>query len=168
MQSSAGWIGAGVLLAGLWWFSAALYAGLPQRIPGHFGFDGGVTRWASREEFWWLPAVATGLALLVFGLTRLAFRYPAILNLPQKELFLSLPEEQRNKVVRGLDFHLALLMGLVCALFGYLQWKTYLVALGAAKGLGWEIWLFLAAVFLLIAWMYWDTNHRLRQIQRTL
>ncbi len=168
MPSSAGWVWVGVLLAGLWGFAVVLYPGLPERIPGHFGLDGSVTRWVSRSGFWWLPAVATGLALLVFGLTRLAFRYPEILNLPQKELFLSLPEHLKHKVTRGLDLHLALLTGYICALFSYLQWGTYLVALGAAKGLGWEIWLFFAVLPLLIGWMIWDTNRRLRQIQRTL
>lgn len=168
MASSAGWVWAGVLLAGLWWFAVALYPGLPQRIPGHFGLDGGVTRWISRAGFWWLPVVATGLALLVFGLTRLAFRHPEILNLPQKELFLSLPKHLQHKLMRRLDFHLALLTGFICVLFGYLQWNTYLVALGAATGLGWGIWLFFAAILLWLGWMIWDTNRRLRQIQRTL
>ncbi|GIW27465.1 MAG: hypothetical protein KatS3mg070_0828 [Meiothermus sp.] len=168
MKSRAGWVWVGALLAGLWWLTAMLYPRLPDRIPGHFGPRGDVTRWADRVEFWWIPVVATGLVLLVFALTRLAFRYPEILNLPQKERFLSLPEYLRHKLVRVLDFYLAFLTGYLCVLFGYLQWNTYLVALGAAKGLGWEIWLFFAIVPLLIGWMIWDTNRRLRLVQRTL
>ncbi|MGK0618181.1 DUF1648 domain-containing protein [Meiothermus cerbereus] len=168
MKSSTGWIWVGFLLAGFWYLTAATYPNLPERIPGHFGFDGGVTRWADRSEFWALPAVASGVALLFFVLTRLAFKYPELLNLPNKKLFLSLAQPKQLMVMRRLDSHLAILTGWACIYLAYTQWKVYQVAAGITPSLGGASWLGLAVLALLLGWMIRDINQVLRRVQRTL
>lgn len=152
-----------LLVVGLWVLTAALYPLLPERIPGHYGLDGRVTRFDGREGFWFTPALVTFLVAVGFGLTRLAFANPDLLNLPQKEKFLELPLPGQRRVLSRLDAQLAFLFGLMVLAFGYLQWTSYRVATGQQAGLTGEFWTFPLAVLVLIGWMVWDIGRTVRQ-----
>ncbi|WP_276954929.1 DUF1648 domain-containing protein [Allomeiothermus silvanus] len=157
------WVLTGLLLIGVWVFSAIVYPQLPERIPAHFGGYGQVTRMDSRESFWFLPALVTFLVAAGFGLSRLVFAHPKLLNLPQKEKFLELPPPKQRRVLARLDAWIALLYGLLVLAFGYLQWTSYRVATGQQAGLPVEVWIFPLAVLALIGWMVWDIGRTVRQ-----
>ena len=50
---------------------AALYARLPDQVPLHWGIDGAVNRYGSKNELWLLAALGPGTALLLQFLPRL-------------------------------------------------------------------------------------------------
>lgn len=151
-----------LLLIGLWVFSAIVYPQLPERIPGHFGGYGQVTRMDSRESFWFLPALVTFLVAVGFGLSRLVFAHPKLLNLPQKEKFLELSPPKQRRVLARLDAWIALLYGLLVLGLGYLQWTIYRVATGGQAGLPVGFWIFPLAVLTWVSWMIWDTARTAR------
>lgn len=157
------WVLAALLVVGLWVLSAALYPFLPDRIPGHYGLDGRVTRYDPPEMFWFVPVLVSFLVGLGFGLTRLAFRDYRLLNLPNKPGFLALPPSKQQRVLARLDAQLAFLFGLMVLAFGYLQWTSYRVATGQQAGLPVEVWIFPLAVLALIGWMVWDIGRTVRQ-----
>jgi uncharacterized membrane protein len=88
-----------VLLPGLLTYAVVTrYPSLPARIPVHFGVGGRPDRWGPKSEIFIFVAVAWGLTILFYVLTRnlprLA-RNPRTLNIPRKEEFLKLsPEKQ--------------------------------------------------------------------------
>ena len=50
---------------------AALYARLPDQVPLHWGIDGAINRYGSKNELWLLAALGPGTALLLQFLPRL-------------------------------------------------------------------------------------------------
>ena len=80
-----------VVLGILYWITyAALYGAerLPGRVPTHFDISGQPNAWGSPQILWLLPAVGTGLYLLMTGLAALRFtRY----NLPVNVTGANLP-----------------------------------------------------------------------------
>lgn len=56
----------------------AVWADLPEQVPGHFGLTGEVDRWTDRWMIWTLPAVS---GLLWLGMMVLS-RFPHIFNYP--------------------------------------------------------------------------------------
>ncbi len=77
---------------------ASKYAGLPARIPVHFGIDGAPDRYGDKSEIFVIVGVMWGLTLLFYAVSlsmpRLA-RNPQFLNIPHKEAFLKLPPERQ-------------------------------------------------------------------------
>ncbi len=74
------------------------YAGLPDRIPVHFGLNGAPDRWGAKSEIFIVVGVMWGLTILFYAVSlsmpRLA-RNPQFLNIPNKEAFLKLPPERQ-------------------------------------------------------------------------
>ena len=106
------------LLAVLYWITYAALNGaerLPDRIPTHFDISGQPNAWGSPGFLWFLPAVGTGLYLLMTFLSSLKFRR---YNLPVPVTEANLPflQEQTSKMVAWIKFEL------LC-LFVYLQWS---------------------------------------------
>ena len=80
------------------WLVASKYAGLPARIPVHFGFDGTPDRWGAKSEIFILVGVMWGITALFYALSlampRIS-RNPQYLNIPNKQQFLKLPPERQ-------------------------------------------------------------------------
>lgn len=55
-----------------WVVAAIAMMFLPEQIPVHYGWDGQIDRWGSREEALILPALTTGLGLLIWAGSRWA------------------------------------------------------------------------------------------------
>jgi uncharacterized membrane protein len=169
MKMSGYWLLVAAILFLLWLMTAVAYPLLPERVPAHFGFDGQVTRWEYRSAFWLSPGISTLLTMMIFGLTRLAYRYHDLLNLPNKEQFLKLPAAARQQVLLRVDAHLAGLATVTLAMFSWIQWDIYQTATTASAGLAAGFWVFLVLLTAQVVWMLVDINREVaRQAQRTL
>lgn len=62
---------AAVLLAAAWALAAVAYVRAPARVPIHWNIEGQVDGWGGPLAVFLLPAIATGLALLMYTLPRL-------------------------------------------------------------------------------------------------
>ncbi len=104
---------------------------LPARFPAHYNFAGEVDRWAEADSFeWWLmPICAAVLAILLAGLARLAATMSAeYINLPRKETFLAMSEEQQLPV-RQLLTRMVLQVALLnTLLFVSIHWMSFSTA----------------------------------------
>jgi len=158
-----------LLNLGVWLLTAALYTGLPEQIPGHFGLHARPTHWDSRETIWLLPLIATLMALGLYGLNRMILKYPGLINLPNKDEFMRLPPDAMRRVVQRLSLHLTGLMATSQLLLGFLVWGTAQVASGISSHLSRAIWLFPLAVAVQVGWLVFDLQHSVaREHQRTL
>jgi uncharacterized membrane protein len=169
MKMSGYWWLAVAMLLLLWLMTAVVYPLLPERVPAHFGPDGQVTRWEYRSAFWLLPVVASLLVIMTFGLTRLAYRHHDLLNLPNKEQFLKLPAAAQQQVLLRVDAHLAGFTTVLLAMFSWIQWDIYQIAIAASTGPAAGFWVFLVLLSAQVVWMLVDINREVaRQTQRTL
>ncbi len=121
-----------VLLLGLFVWSTAVWPSLPAEIPAHFGPDGQPTRWEERSLWRWftMPIVALLLTTMNYGFAGAVRRWPRMVNLPDKERFLRLPEREREPVLallRQMMYGISVPLLLV---FGLIQYGTWRAALG--------------------------------------
>lgn len=129
-----------VMLAILYWMTWTALNGpdpLPGRIPTHFDIYGNPNAWGSSRTLLLLPAVATGVYLLITVLASLPMRsrYPVRVtaeNLPR------LQELTRNMVCW-------IKVEMVC-LFTYVQWSI----LQAARSNDWHMSPLMIPVFLVV------------------
>jgi hypothetical protein len=97
----------GLVVAGqalIWWRALAWYPHLPDRIPMHFNGSGTPDRWADRGWEWFLLPGMSALLVALFAaialfLDWMAMRTPALINVPNKELFVRLSPTGRMRVV---------------------------------------------------------------------
>jgi uncharacterized membrane protein len=104
---------------------------LPDRIPGHFGIDGQVTRWTERTALHWflLPAIALLVALPAIWLARALPGRPHLANLSDRR-FLALGAEHRMPVVERIQHAVYGVLSLVLSLIGLVQVGVYRTAQG--------------------------------------
>ena len=112
-----------ILLLILWGFTAVHYSDLPTEIPIHFNAKGVPDGFATRIHCWGMPSFAS---LLYFGL-----------NFPLKRIGI---KENEKKVLFWTQ-------GIIMGIFCYIQYQSFLVALGRSQGLG--VW-FLPFTFLVL------------------
>lgn len=122
-----------LLLAALFLGSLAVWPDLPERVPGHIGFDGEVTRWDESSLTAWLllPLIALATAALTYGGAALLPRHPGLFNIPDKAAFLALPADRRMPVIARMRSFLYGITALTLGVFAALQWTRYRIALGA-------------------------------------
>lgn len=101
-----------ILLFILWGFTAVHFFDLPEEIPIHFNAKGIADGYATRIHCWGLPLIAT---LLYFGL-----------NFPLKRSGIKVAEKRVLKWMQGV----------LMVVFIYIQYQSFLVALGRSDGLG--------------------------------
>ncbi|MGE3526267.1 MAG: DUF1648 domain-containing protein, partial [Gemmatimonadales bacterium] len=68
-------VAAALALGACWLLPAFAWAGLPQRIPTHFGFGGEPDAWGGRLTILALPAIATGVHALMTVVSWIPHRY---------------------------------------------------------------------------------------------
>ncbi len=105
---------------------------LPERIPGHFGADGQVTRWTDRTALHWfvLPVLALVVALPAIWLARALPRRPHLVNIPDKDRYLALREEHRLPVIERIRNMVFGIAAQVLALLALVQLGIYRTAHG--------------------------------------
>jgi len=80
------------------WLVFVTAADLPDRIPLHFDFAGTPNRWGSKSSLMVLMLAALAVSGIFYLTTRLIpwiRRHPKLINMPEKERFLKLPEEKQ-------------------------------------------------------------------------
>lgn len=113
-------------------------AGLPERIPMHFGVDGAPTAWTRTSAASWyvLPACAVFTAVLLWGAGRVARANPSLWNVPEKALLVRLSPAARAPIQEELERMMGAVGVLVTFAMIALQYGIYRMAVGAAEGLG--------------------------------
>lgn len=143
---------AGALLALLVVRTFHWYPLLPDRFPIHFNGAGEPDGWSDKGAAWFLgPGLAlvlgTFLFLLAKGLPASAGRYPSMVNLPRKDLFLRLSPEARTAVMAPTSTYLLWVVMLLQLLFLYIVEGMGRMATGAWTVLPvWPVFLFLVGV----------------------
>lgn len=126
-------------LIGLVALTAAAMAGLPGRIPTHFGADGGPDGWGGKGSLFLLPVMAV---VLYVPLTILE-RFPWVGNYP-----VEITEENAARQYRLARQMMEWMKFIIAGIFLYLQWQTVQVAKGLSGGLGgWFLPVFLISLF---------------------
>jgi uncharacterized membrane protein len=118
---------------------------LPDRIPTHFDISGQPNGWGSPSILWLLPAVATGVYLVMTILARIRFRR---YNLPVPVTESNLPfiQQQTSTMIAWIKFEI------IC-LFTYLQWSILQAARSAEFRLSpLMIPVFLVVIFSTVGW----------------
>ncbi len=136
------------LLAVLFWFTYSALNGperLPDRIPTHFDISGQPNAWGSPGFLWFLPAIATGVYLLLTVLGNIRFRR---YNLPVRVTEANLPFIQDQTIVM-----VAWIKSELLCLFVYLQWSILKSARNGAFRLSpILIPVFLVVIFSTVGW----------------
>lgn len=135
----------GLVVAGqalIWWRALAWYPHLPDRIPMHFNGSGTPDRWADRGWEWFLlPGMSvllvTLFAAIALFLDWMAMRTPALINVPNKELFVRLSPIGRLRVVAPTRVFLLWSGATVVFLFAYIVEGTARVAIKEMDTLPW-------------------------------
>lgn len=110
---------AGLMVLGfLYWITYSGLNGaesLPDRIPTHYDISGRPNAWGSPELLWLLPAIGTGLYLLMTVLAGVRFRR---YNLPVQVTEANLPfiQAKTAEMVACIKFE-------ILGLFTYIQWS---------------------------------------------
>jgi uncharacterized membrane protein len=114
--------------------SLALWDQLPDRMPLHFGIDGRPDSWGAKTIISWflLPAIATGLTILIHVVASLIIRRPEFINMPDKKRFLELPPEQRVRVIMVMQGLLQWVGVMLNVTFLIIQFGSYRAAVGHA------------------------------------
>ena len=95
-----------IILLALLIFSCVVLEKLPEKVPMHYSMGGEPDYWEDKSLFSWflLPLIAIGFNLFMYGLSflipRLSQKYPWMLNIPNKERFIRLPQEKKEPVFR--------------------------------------------------------------------
>jgi len=94
------WYFNAIMLAWLWLYSAWTWPSLPDRVPGHIGFGGGI-RWDDATVLAWfvLPIIAAASTAAIWLAARYALRNPRRINIPGKDKLLALPAESQRRVL---------------------------------------------------------------------
>lgn len=121
-------------LVGIWAYHASLVPGLPEQIPVHFNAAGSPDRMAPKSELVILPWVDSLMTLVFVGLgflsSWLARVAPGMVNVPQKDKFVTLSPEGRARALEPVGACFAWIAFANHGLFAYLLWVTSEVALG--------------------------------------
>lgn len=164
------WIN-GLLIALIVVGSALAWPELPERVPGHFGAGGEVTRWDSPSFLSWFGPAILGLVLagMLYGLARLLPDRPHLFNFPDKDRFLALPPAFRAPVIRRMLDSLYGLATMMLALFALIQWTRFRTAHGADSAPYVAVVLILSVVttpILLAVWLPRIQREVDRQVER--
>ena len=114
--------------------SVLAYPELPARIPTHFDISGRADAWSDRGVTSWfmLPAIAVLVVCLLQFSQSLLLKKPALLNLPNKEEYLALPEEGKRAVLVHVRGMLAMTTTMMLLIFGLIQLSIWRQAHGHA------------------------------------
>lgn len=136
------------MLAVLCWITYSALNGperLPDRIPTHFDISGQPNAWGAPGFLWFLPAVATGVYLLLTVLRSIRFRR---YNLPVAVTEANLPFLQEQTILM-----VAWIKCEMLGLFTYLQWSIIQSARDGTFRLSpLLIPVFLAVIFSTVGW----------------
>lgn len=127
---------------------------IPDKIPIHFSFNGTPDGWAGKGNLMILFAVALGINalfyLIMIGTSWLS-KHPSLLNIPNKERFLALPEEKQQVYWELTKEFMAGMASTINILWTTLMWGTIQVSLGKLDKLpGWAIYPGLVVILIVI------------------
>ena len=156
-----------VLLVVLVVGSVAAWPTLPDEIPTHFGLSGRPDSYAATSLASWfaLPAIGVLTWMLVLASSHFAIKHPSLLNIPHKQEFLALPEENRIPVAHHIRDLLDAVGVHILLVFGIIQLAVY----SEAKGIPvpWLLPSVLVLSALLLPIVFFVYNPRIRdEIER--
>lgn len=120
----------GALFLGVLGLSAALWRGMPQPYPVHFGWSGEPDAWATGPGMWILLVAICTISFLHLHLLQRFLVVDVdspLLNVPWRDRFRRLPAERRAVVLRRMNRLLGMVNTVVLVLFAVIQvliWQT--------------------------------------------
>jgi hypothetical protein len=107
---------------------------LPESIPTHFDLAGNPDSWRDKSVLSWFgPSFIAMLILgMFYGLAWIIPKAPDLLSIPNKDLILALPDEERKPVYLAIQDILYWSGALCTALFGLIQIGAYRSAMGSS------------------------------------
>ncbi|MCP5496340.1 MAG: DUF1648 domain-containing protein [Leptospiraceae bacterium] len=127
----------------IWGFST--WNSIPDKIPVHFSFSGEPDRWTTKGiELAIIILLPLLMSLFLYGMFVLSRKYPTLLNIPNKEKFLSLSKERQKPLWDILNEFISSLALLCSILFFSLYYSIVQVTIGTNANLNW----FMALVFI--------------------
>ncbi|MCP4152670.1 MAG: DUF1648 domain-containing protein [bacterium] len=138
------------LLAFMSWLTVSYFDRIQGKIPVHFGIDGVPDRWSDKNILWTFLLVPLLLNLFLYALIlflpRLG-RYPALINMKNKEQFLALPPEKQLLFWALIQEFITILTCCLNVSFLGLLWGTIMVGMNEAEKIpGWALWSGVASV----------------------
>lgn len=131
------------------WFALAwtAYADLPTQLPVHFNAAGVPDSYAAKSLLSWfmLPLVGLATVLMLLGTNWLTERYPGLLNVPSKELYLALPPAERAPLTEMVRVFMAVISLAITALLALLHYDSWRVATGYQRELSYITTIFMIA-----------------------
>lgn len=119
---------------------------LPARIPVHFDGAGHVNGWGSPGMLWLMPAIATGVYLLISWVSR----HPQSFNFPARVT----PSNRARLQSVALEMISWIKAEMVC-LFGWLQWATIESARRGASAVSpWSVPMAIVIIWFTIGWYF--------------
>lgn len=161
----------GLIVLGLFGYSLATYAGLPERIPIHFDAGGAADGWIDKGWLAWLalPLTALGMWVLMALSAKVVDwgrKHPKYLNMPNKEKFLALPPERQEPIWRLMKATIVWMAAPVNAMLFYAQISIHRVATsGASEMAVWPLFACLGGMLLATIWL---TVRLVRAVKRTV
>lgn len=130
-------------------YSLFVWLRMPEQIPVHWGLNGKIDGWGSRNSIWFLAAMSTGLYILL----TIILHHPSIWNTGT-----TITDENKEWVYQKLAHMLVVLRLIIQLIFFCLLWHTAQV-----KNLGlWGNLLLYSSPFLPLLW-YFFLLHKKRK-----
>lgn len=163
-----------ILLAALgivtmWGVSIGCFGALPDRFPSHFDAAGVPDAYMHKSAGSWFSLPLIMSALIAFflgfawGLPKLSAKYATLVNVPNKAVFVALPEASRARAlepIRDLMIAMAVPLGLNSA---YITFGTFQISTGAWSSL--SPWPALAIVVFAVVALAWAVVRTKKSIE---
>ncbi len=123
-----------ILAIGLVAYSLWAWPRLPTEVPAHFGLDGQVSRWTATSlgSWFFLPALALLLVLLLGVLRQQMVRRPGALNLPGGKRVADFDPSVRPAIFEHMRMVLAFVTTELLTIFTLIQIGAFRTAVGGA------------------------------------
>lgn len=128
---------AAVSFLAMWGVSIACYGPLPMRFPSHFDAAGVADGFMEKSVLGWfaLPIVFSVLSAFFMGigssLPAFSARYPGLVNVPNKDAFVALPEAARARVLAPMQDMMLLMIVPLAGLSAYIAYGSFELATSA-------------------------------------
>lgn len=141
------------------YYAITNYPALPDKIPMHFGADGKADGWHTKSwaSVLGISYAAVGMDFLLLIATLVITKSKKdplrFVNLPISRSRISTLPQKAIEEIAGITVQLLVIIkSIIIVMFSYMSYSTIQIALKGQGTLGVIIWLFVAALFIVVFW----------------
>ena len=141
------------------YYAITSYPNLPDKIPIHFGADGKADVWNTKSlgnvlaPSYVILAMEVLFSVCTLIITKSKKDPLRFVNLPiSRDRVSALPPKAKDEIIEVVLQLMVVIKSIVIAMTSYLSYSTIQIALGKQGTLGEIMWLFIAALFVVIGW----------------